>query len=126
MLVGEVLAKKYNWKVGDRLPLQSQIFPNRDGSKNWNFTIDGIMSSKDNKAFQSQMILLHWKNFDDSTPYNRGNVGWYVTRVSDVNQADAHRQADRRAVGELRPRNADRRPSRRRWRTGSSSRSTSA
>ena len=88
VLVGELLAKKYNWKIGDRLPLQSQIFPNRDGTKNWNFQIDGIMSSKENKAFQSQMILMHWKNFDDSTPYNRGNVGWYVTRVSDVTQAD--------------------------------------
>ena len=89
VLVGEMLIKKYNWKVGDRLPLQSQIFPNRDGTKNWNFTIKGIMSSKDNKAFQSQMIIMHWKNFDDSTPYNRGNVGWYVTRVADVNRADA-------------------------------------
>ncbi|HEX4479517.1 MAG TPA: FtsX-like permease family protein [Rudaea sp.] len=89
VLVGEMLVKKYGWKVGDRLPLQSQIFPNHDGTKNWNFNIDGIMSSKDNKAFQSQMILMHWKNFDDSTPYNRGNVGWYVTRVSDVTQADA-------------------------------------
>jgi putative ABC transport system permease protein len=89
VLVGEVLAKKYGWKIGDRLPLQSQIFPNRDGTKNWNFDITGIMHSKDNKAFQSQMILLHWKNFDDSTPYNRGMVGWYVTRISDVNQADS-------------------------------------
>jgi len=88
VLVGEMLVKKYGWKIGDRLPLQSQIFHNRDGTKNWNFTIDGIMSSKDNKAFQSQMIILHWKNFDESTPYNRGNVGWYVTRVSDVSQTD--------------------------------------
>jgi putative ABC transport system permease protein len=46
------------------------------------------MSSKDQKAFQSQMIMLHWKNFDETTPYNRGQVGWYVSRVSDVNQSD--------------------------------------
>jgi len=36
----------------------------------------------------NQLILLHWKYFDDSTPYNQGAVGWYVTRVTDVNQAD--------------------------------------
>jgi putative ABC transport system permease protein len=88
VLVGETLAQKFKWKVGDKIPLQSQIFPNRDGTKNWAFEIMGIMHSKDNKAFQSQMVMLHWKNFDDSTPYNRGMVGWYVTRVSDVNQAD--------------------------------------
>jgi putative ABC transport system permease protein len=88
VLVGEVLAKKFNWKVGDKLPLQSQIFPNKEGSKNWNFDIVGIMKSKDSKAFQSGMIILHWKNFDETTPYNRGNVGWYVSRVKDVNDAD--------------------------------------
>ena len=88
VLVGDVLLKKYQWKVGDRLPLQSQIFPNKEGSKNWNFQIVGTMKSKDNKAFQSQMIILHWKNFDETTPYSRGQVGWYVTRVADVNESD--------------------------------------
>ncbi|HEY6940012.1 ABC transporter permease [Dokdonella sp.] len=88
VLVGDILMKKYHWKVGDRLPLQSQIFPNKEGSKNWSFQIVGTMKSKDNKAFQSQMIVLHWKTFDETTPYNRGAVGWYVSRVSDVNQSD--------------------------------------
>ena len=37
VLVGDILMKKYKWKVGDRLPLQSQIFPNKEGSKNWSF-----------------------------------------------------------------------------------------
>jgi putative ABC transport system permease protein len=88
VLVGDILMKKYKWKIGDRLPLQSQIFPNKEGSKNWSFQIVGTMKSKDNKAFQSQMIVLHWKTFDETTPYNRGAVGWYVSRVTDVNQSD--------------------------------------
>jgi putative ABC transport system permease protein len=28
------------------------------------------------------MFLLNWKYFDETTPYNQGAVGWYVTRVS--------------------------------------------
>ncbi|MET0226242.1 MAG: FtsX-like permease family protein [Dokdonella sp.] len=88
VLVGEILVKKYGWKIGEKIPLQSQIFPNKEGSKNWNFEVVGIMKSKDSKAFQSQMILLHWKNFDETTPYNHGMVGWYVSRVNDVNQSD--------------------------------------
>jgi putative ABC transport system permease protein len=89
-LVGERLAQKYGWKVGDKVPLQSTIFPDRNGSKNWSFDIVGIMHSTDKKTggWYDQMFLLHWKLFDDTTPYNRGNVGWYVTRVTDVNQAD--------------------------------------
>ena len=89
-VVGEALAKRFHWKVGDKVPLQSTIFPNREGSKNWSFDIVGIMHAKDKKSggFYDQMFLLHWKYFDETTPYNRGTVGWYVTRVSDVNQAD--------------------------------------
>jgi len=89
VLVGEIIAKKYGWKVGDKIPMQSQIFPNKDGSKNWNFDLVGTMRSTDVKnTFPDQMILMHWKNFDTSTPYNRGNVGWYVSRVSNVNESD--------------------------------------
>jgi putative ABC transport system permease protein len=90
VLVGEQLAQKYHWKVGDKLPLQSTIFPTHDGTKNWQFDIVGILHPKDKSAggMFNQLILLHWKYFDDSTPYNRGAVGWYVTRVTDVNQAD--------------------------------------
>jgi putative ABC transport system permease protein len=90
VLVGETLAKRFNWKVGDKIPLQSTIFPNHQGSKNWTFDVVGILHSKDKKsgAFFDQMLLLHWKYFDETTPFNRGTVGWYVTRVADVNQAD--------------------------------------
>src|SRR5258705_5341979 len=34
-LISERLAQKYGWKVGDHVPLQSQIFPDKSGSKNW-------------------------------------------------------------------------------------------
>lgn len=88
ILAGEMLIKKYGWKIGDTIPLQSQIFPNQEGSKNWSFKLVGVMSSKDGRAFQIGMIILHWKKFDETTPYNQGEVGWYVSRVTDVNQAD--------------------------------------
>ena len=88
ILAGETIVKKYGWKVGDKIPLQSQIFPNKSGSKNWSFNLVGVMHSKDAKAFQSQMIIMHWKMFDETTPYNRGMVGWYISRVNDINQSD--------------------------------------
>jgi len=90
VLIGEGLAARFHWKVGDRIPLQSTIFPDKSGSKNWVFDVSGIIHSTDKQAsgFFDQMLLLHWTYFDDTTPYNRGAVGWYVTRVADVNQAD--------------------------------------
>ncbi|MEH6417127.1 ABC transporter permease [Pseudomonas sp. CGJS7] len=90
VLVGEALMKRFNWKVGQKLPLQSTIFTSSDGSKNWSFDIVGTLAATDKKSggWFDQMILLHWKYFDDSTPFNRGQVGWYVTEVADVNQSD--------------------------------------
>ncbi|WP_046657986.1 ABC transporter permease [Lysobacter capsici] len=90
VLVGEGLMKRFNWKVGQKLPLQSTIFTSSDGSKNWSFDIVGTLAATDKKSggWFDQMILLHWKYFDDSTPYNRGQVGWYVTEVKDASQSD--------------------------------------
>lgn len=89
-LVGEGLAKRFNWKVGDQIPMQSTIFPDKNGSLNWNFKIVGLISVSDKKSsgWFDQMFLLRWDYFDETTPYNRGQAGWYVTRVKDVNEAD--------------------------------------
>jgi len=90
ILAGEALAKRWGWKVGQRIPLQSQIFPNRDGSKDWQFDLAGTFRprSRSSGGFFDSVVLLHWKKFDESTPYNQGSVGWYVTRIRDAGDAD--------------------------------------
>ncbi|WP_407352894.1 ABC transporter permease [Luteimonas sp. R10] len=90
VLVGQDLARRFDWKVGDRIPLQSTIFPNSDGSLNWEFDIVGILRSRDEKSagFNDSLLLLRWDYFEESTPYVDGDVGWYVSRVGDVRQAD--------------------------------------
>lgn len=90
ILVGELLMKRFGWKIGQKIPLQSTIFPNRDGTKNWSFDIVGTMRSKDKKSggWYDNLVLMQWKYFDESTPYNRGETGWYVVRVNDPAQAD--------------------------------------
>jgi putative ABC transport system permease protein len=90
ILVGELMMQRFGWKVGQKIPLQSTIFPNSDGSKNWSFDIVGTMRSKDKKTggWYDNLVIMQWKYFDESTPYNRGEVGWYVVRVDDAGQAD--------------------------------------
>lgn len=90
-LVGEELARRFHWKVGDRVPLQSTIFPDRAGSKTWTFVIVGVIQSGNQAGggLFDQAFLLNWKTFDETTPYNRGQVGWYITRIADIGQADA-------------------------------------
>ena len=49
-VVGEALAERYHWKVGDKIPLQSTIFPQKNGDKTWPFEIVGIFKEGKNGA----------------------------------------------------------------------------
>ncbi|MCZ6888284.1 MAG: ABC transporter permease, partial [Gammaproteobacteria bacterium] len=40
--VGAVLAQRYGWALGDRIPLISRRWTNTDGSRNWTFEIIAI------------------------------------------------------------------------------------
>ncbi|MBO7941620.1 ABC transporter permease, partial [Streptomyces sp. S9] len=50
VLVGAQLMQRFGWKVGQKLPLQSTIFPTSDGSKNWSFDIVGVIEAADKKT----------------------------------------------------------------------------
>ncbi|HET6395740.1 MAG TPA: ABC transporter permease [Pseudoxanthomonas sp.] len=95
ILVGEALMKRFGWKVGQKIPLQSTIFPNSDGTLNWSFDIVGTLKARDGKnaGFTDQLILMHYTYFEESTPYVDGDVGWYISRVSDVRRSDAAAKA---------------------------------
>ena len=43
-MVGESLARKFNWKLGDKIPLQATIFPQKNGGNTWTFDLVGIFT----------------------------------------------------------------------------------
>lgn len=93
-VVGESLARKYHWKLGDKIPLQATIFPQKNGSNTWTFDLVGIFHERDPKLrAQEEVLLFNWNYFDEARAFGNGNVGWYVTRVADRNQADRVAQA---------------------------------
>ncbi len=95
ILVGEAMMKRFNWEVGQRIPLQSTIYPNSDGSLDWAFDIVGVLRAKEGRSagFTEALILMHYDYFAESTPYVDGDVGWYISRVSDVRRSDAAAKA---------------------------------
>lgn len=88
-LVGEGLAAKFNWKVGDRVPLQISE-QRKDGSNVWTFDIVGIFRFTDPgmKVWENG-VHINWDGFDQARLADSGTVGWYVFRVADVRQADS-------------------------------------
>ena len=87
-IVGEALAKRYGWKVGDTIPLQATIFPTK-GSNNWSFTLRGIYVVDDPKQkAQENVLFFHWKYFDEANDYVKGRVGWFVVQPDSGDAAD--------------------------------------
>src|SRR5262249_19320156 len=47
VIAGKMHADKYGWKIGDMVPISSDIFPQKNGSKDWTFQLVGIWDGID-------------------------------------------------------------------------------
>ncbi|HEY6922310.1 MAG TPA: FtsX-like permease family protein [Steroidobacteraceae bacterium] len=94
-VVGKALADKFHWKIGDKIPLEATIFPQKNGSNTWTFDLVGIFHVKDPKlASQENVMFFNWDYFNEATAFGGGNsVGWYTFKLSDRRQADRVSQA---------------------------------
>jgi putative ABC transport system permease protein len=87
IVVGESLAKKNGWKIGDTVPLQATIFPTK-GSNTWTFKLVGIFKVKDQKRRgEENQLVFNWKYFDEANDFAKSRVGWYIVKLDDPNQA---------------------------------------
>lgn len=87
-IVGESLAKKFGWKVGDTIPLQATIFPQKDGSNAWPLTLRGtFVVADDKKKGEENQLLFHWKYFDEANQYVNSQVGWYMVKLDNVDHS---------------------------------------
>ncbi|MEP6906548.1 MAG: FtsX-like permease family protein [Pseudoxanthomonas sp.] len=87
-MVGESLAKRNGWKVGDTIPLQATIFPQKDGSNAWPLKMSGTFKLDDSKRKgEENQLVFHWKYFDEANQYTNGMVGWYIVKLDNVDHA---------------------------------------
>jgi len=82
-IVGDGLAKRFNWKVGDAIVLQPGI--PYYGRQDYPFTIRGIYRSR-SSAVDNQTMFFHWK-YSDERGIVHGQVGWYVTLIANPDEA---------------------------------------
>jgi putative ABC transport system permease protein len=85
-IVGRALANSYGWKVGDRIPLRSDIYARGDGSYDWQFTVDGIYDNKDPSG-DVNSVFFNYDYLDESRTIGKGTVGWYIVRIADSAQS---------------------------------------
>jgi putative ABC transport system permease protein len=88
LLVGRAIARNYGWKVGDRVPIRSDIFARQGGSYTWDFVVDGIFDNR-NASGDTNSMVFHYDYFDEARAVGKGTIGWYIVRISDANRATA-------------------------------------
>ncbi len=88
MVAGRNLANQYGWKIGQKIPIGSTIFPQKDGSKNWTFDLVGIYDGKDEEWQRSTNGgWINFAYFDEANQFARGLAGVYIIRLSDPDRA---------------------------------------
>jgi len=85
-LVDVTLAKKYGWKIGDRVTLQANIFP-----VDLNLTIRAIY----HRDPPQNALYFNAKYLEEAVPWFKGQAGWYSAQIDSPDHvAEASRIID--------------------------------
>jgi putative ABC transport system permease protein len=87
-IIGADTARKYGFKVGQKIPINGTIYRRPDGGP-WEFTIEGIYDSKIKGADKSN-LLFHYKYLRETIPEQSGfrdKYGWYVLTIDNPDKA---------------------------------------
>jgi putative ABC transport system permease protein len=86
-IVGADTAKRFGWKVGDRIPLQATIFRRPDGQA-WEFNVNGIYDSPV-KGTDKTQLFFHYEYLNEAVRSIgfADQIGWYVIKVADPEQS---------------------------------------
>jgi putative ABC transport system permease protein len=99
MIVGKQLADQYGWKIGQKIPISSNIWPQKNGSKAWIFDLVGIFDGKDEDwKRRANLAFIQQDYFDEANQFGiKGRVNFYILRLTD----STHAQAVSKAVDAL-------------------------
>ena len=93
-VVGETLARRMGWKIGDKIPLQATIFPQKGGSNTWVFDLVGIYHVSNPEARGNENnFWFNYEYLDEARQFGQGSVGRYAVKLTDPKQATTVEQA---------------------------------
>jgi putative ABC transport system permease protein len=81
MLVRDVVADKYGWKVGDHVPLKL-LTAQKNGSTDWAFDVVGTFTDSDVGGGR-EIVLISFPYYDEARATGKGNVNHFNVTVSD-------------------------------------------
>jgi len=91
MIAGKQIADQYGWKVGQRIPISSNIYPQKNGSKAWAFDLVGIFDGQDEDwKKRTNVVFINRDYFDEANQFGiKGRTNFFILKLSDGKQAEA-------------------------------------
>ena len=88
-IVGQDLADRFGWSIGDRIPLTGTMWPKRGGGA-WEFTVDGIYHAGPATGRNASLDLMffHYAYFNDTRTVGQDFVDSYRVRVADARSSN--------------------------------------
>jgi putative ABC transport system permease protein len=83
-LVGVDLAKRFGWKVGDRIPIIGTIWQPKQG-QTWEFNVAGLYDGEG--TVDKTQFFFRYDYLDENRRGGAGLVGWYVVKIADPSNA---------------------------------------
>lgn len=88
MVVGRKVADQYGWKVGQKVPISSNIFPMKNGSKDWTFDLVGIVDGRDQEwKDKATQVWINHAYFDEENQFGSGSGGIYLIKLKNPDDA---------------------------------------
>jgi putative ABC transport system permease protein len=83
-VVGVDLAERFDWKVGDRVPIQGTIWQPKQGQV-WEFNIVGMYDAE--PGVDKTQFFFRYDYLDENRALGEGQVGWYIVKIADGSRA---------------------------------------
>lgn len=83
MIVGKIVADTYGWKVGDRVPIKSSIWRQKNKSDTWDFTVAGIVTGREARV-DVNFVLFHYDYFKETRDFGGDTVGWMLVKTANT------------------------------------------
>src|SRR6476646_6750946 len=88
-IAGKQIAEQYGWKVGDKVPISSNIFPQQNGSKAWAFDLVGIYDGKDEEwKRRTNAVLINYDYYNEANAFGKDRANFFISKLADTNQAE--------------------------------------
>jgi len=87
IVIGQALADQYGWKVGQRIPLRSEIWRKTDGTDVWQFNIVGIYTVS-GSGWDKRSAMFQYDYFNESLQFGKDLVGWMVIKVANPDDSE--------------------------------------